>query len=387
MSTELTVRNEATTWSAADVRNQVQLIQQVMHDVMTEGEHYGVVPGTSSKPALFKAGAEKLCLCFRLAPRFRIERIDTGDHREMIVTCTLFNVVTGQECGEGIGSASTRESKYAYRRADRLCPVCGKAAIIKGKAEYGGGWLCFKKKDGCGATFRDGDQAIEGQQTGRVPNPDLPDAYNTIAKMAQKRALVAAVLVATAASDIFTQDLEDTVPAPSPVTAAPTQTKQAPVVPAQAKQVPVKQASTPTSSQKKAEFVAWLQRQDGQLADMGMFEHGDLVKEFLFSVECENTDDLPANIDDANQGTEKVDMCIRLLAAQAIYYHVQRTGIDWKDLQEAYGVSEAALPPNGKKAVACFKHLKAMPTRKQQAPKATATKPEPIVEYDDGEVM
>jgi hypothetical protein len=34
------------------------------------------------------------------------------------------------------------------------CPVCGVVgAIIKGKPEYGGGWLCFQKKGGCGAKF------------------------------------------------------------------------------------------------------------------------------------------------------------------------------------------------------------------------------------------
>ena len=35
------------------------------------------------------------------------------------------------------------------------CPECGKPAIIKGKPEYGGGWLCYKKKDGCGAKWSD----------------------------------------------------------------------------------------------------------------------------------------------------------------------------------------------------------------------------------------
>ena len=34
-----------------------------------------------------------------------------------------------------------------------LCPVCGKDAIIQGKPEYGGGWVCFSKKGGCGAKF------------------------------------------------------------------------------------------------------------------------------------------------------------------------------------------------------------------------------------------
>jgi hypothetical protein len=44
----------------------------------------------------------------------------------------------------------------------------------------------------------------------RIPNPDVADVVNTIQKMAQKRALVAATLIATSASEFFTQDVEDT---------------------------------------------------------------------------------------------------------------------------------------------------------------------------------
>jgi hypothetical protein len=43
----------------------------------------------------------------------------------------------------------------------------------------------------------------------RVPNPDVADVVNTIQKMAQKRALVAATLIATSASEFYTQDVED----------------------------------------------------------------------------------------------------------------------------------------------------------------------------------
>ena len=43
----------------------------------------------------------------------------------------------------------------------------------------------------------------------RIPNPDGADVVNTIQKMAQKRALVAATLIATSASEFFTPDVED----------------------------------------------------------------------------------------------------------------------------------------------------------------------------------
>ena len=43
----------------------------------------------------------------------------------------------------------------------------------------------------------------------RIPNPEVADLVNTIQKMAQKRAVVAATLIATSASEFFTQDVED----------------------------------------------------------------------------------------------------------------------------------------------------------------------------------
>jgi hypothetical protein len=194
--------------SIDDLVAQVQKIQTAMKTVMAEGEHYGVIPGTN-KPTLLKPGAEKLCLLFRLDPEPETIETYQGDHLTVVSRTTLYHIPTGQRLGTGMGSCSTKETKYAYRNATRKCPACGKEAIIKGKEEYGGGWLCFKKKEGCGAKFKDGDSAIETQEAGRIINDDKADQYNTVLKMANKRSLVAAVLNVTAASDIFTQDLED----------------------------------------------------------------------------------------------------------------------------------------------------------------------------------
>ncbi len=46
----------------------------------------------------------------------------------------------------------------------------------------------------------------------RIPNADAADTVNTLQKMAQKRALVAAVLIGVNASEFFTQDVEDLAP-------------------------------------------------------------------------------------------------------------------------------------------------------------------------------
>jgi len=192
------------------IRSQVNLIQEVMRGVMKEGEHYGVIPGCGDKPSLLKSGAEKLSTTFRLAPSYNIEKTDLPNgHREYEVICTLTHINSGVEVGQGVGSCTTMESKYRYRKGEQKCPKCGKEAIIKGKKEYGGGWLCYQKKGGCGAKFQDGDPAIENQNMGRIEHDNPADYFNTVFKMAKKRAYVDAVITSTAASDFFTQDIED----------------------------------------------------------------------------------------------------------------------------------------------------------------------------------
>lgn len=191
------------------VQGQVGRIHSIMTDVMIKDEHYGVIPGCGKKPALLKAGAEKLILTFKLVPETVIDTIDMpGFHREYRSVVTLYSV-SGVKLGNGCGSCSTMESKYRFRTANKTCPECGEEAIIKGKKEYGGGWLCYKAKGGCGFKWEDGAKVIEDQQTGKIEYDNPADYYNTCMKMSKKRGLVDAVLTVTAASDIFTQDIEE----------------------------------------------------------------------------------------------------------------------------------------------------------------------------------
>lgn len=194
----------------ADVKHQISLIQEIMKDAMKSGEHYGVIPGCGDKPSLLKPGAEKLNLTFRMAPDPEIIVKElSGNHREYQLKVRMTSIVTGRFLGAGVGSANTMETKWRFRKAEQKCPKCGKETIIRGKKEYGGGWLCFTKKGGCGAKFKEGDPEIENQTMGRVEHDNPADYYNTCLKMAKKRALVDAVLTVTAASDIFTQDIEE----------------------------------------------------------------------------------------------------------------------------------------------------------------------------------
>jgi hypothetical protein len=192
-------------------------ITEFVSRVLRRDVDYGAIPGTD-KLTLLKPGAEKLTTFFGLSTRFQlIERIEdwTGNDYQgepffyYLYRCQLFR--GDLLIAEADGSCNSREQKYRWREQQRSCPECRQAAIIKGKEEYGGGWLCFKKKGGCGAKFGSGDPAIEGQTVGRIPNPEIADQVNTIQKMGQKRALVAATLMAVNASEFFTQDMEDMI--------------------------------------------------------------------------------------------------------------------------------------------------------------------------------
>jgi hypothetical protein len=211
---------------AGELVERLAVIRDAMENSMVENVDYGVIPGTA-KPTLLKPGAEKLGVLFQLDVQIVNEQAPgPGDHLTVTSKATAYHAPTGTRVGYGEGLCTTRERKYAYRNQQRTCPTCNVAAIIKGKAEYGGGWVCFKKKGGCGAKFADGATEIEGQTVGEIDNPDLPDLWNTAIKMAEKRARVDVILAVTGASALFTQDAEDlsgveTSAAPGPAAQGP----------------------------------------------------------------------------------------------------------------------------------------------------------------------
>lgn len=188
-------------------------VARIQRELMTEGEDYGVIPGTP-KPTLFKPGAEKLCQFYYLVPRF-VERTIEGDgqtvpHLRVRVTCYLHHgTEDGPIVGEGVGAANSWEKKYRYRTAQRECPACGVSGSIRRSRYDDKGWYCWDKAGGCGAKFSADEPDIVRQELGMVDNPDPYDAENTFLKMATKRAQVDAVLRTTATSGLFAQDLED----------------------------------------------------------------------------------------------------------------------------------------------------------------------------------
>ena len=198
--------------TAVQVHDRMALIKDCLKTAMVKGIDYGLIPGCGDRPTLLKPGAEKVLVMFRLRPVIGpndiiVKELGNG-YREYTVYTHVLNS-DGEEVATGVGSCSGHETKYRYRKGSRKCPACGKESIIAGKAEYGGGWLCFAKKGGCGAKFKPGDKTIEGQEVGMVENPDPADQWNTQLKMAVKRSGIAGAISATACSSLFNQDLDN----------------------------------------------------------------------------------------------------------------------------------------------------------------------------------
>lgn len=190
--------------------NRQAMVLEVMDKVMKEGTHYGKIPGCGDKPALFKSGAEKLAMVFRLTPSFTIKQIDHDKgHREYEVVCML------SDGTQGVGVCSTMEGKYRFRgSAKKLTdkPVPNtywdlrKSDPAKAQAMLGGKGFGTAKNEN-GVWF------ITEPTEDKVENDNPADVYNTVLKMAKKRAQVDATLTATGTSDLLTQDIEEMVEA------------------------------------------------------------------------------------------------------------------------------------------------------------------------------
>ena len=173
--------------TAGEIRAQVNLIQDVMRSVMIEGTHYGVIPGTQTH-SLYKAGAEKLLSTFRLAAIPEVEDLGERGEAHYRVVVKVYTPA-GTLVGAGIGECSSQEDKYAWRR-----PVCPEEFELTAEDRRR---IKFAKGQG--------GKVYKNEQVRTNP----ADVRNTVLKMAKKRALVDAVLTVTAASDCFTQDIED----------------------------------------------------------------------------------------------------------------------------------------------------------------------------------
>ncbi|HGH7183824.1 TPA: hypothetical protein ACJMKN_000412 [Bacillus cereus] len=141
--------------SLSEAKERIDLLEQFVKEMMKEGLDYGMIEGFR-KPTLLKPGAEKLCDIFGFSKHVNIvNRIENWVEGIFAyeVKVTLVSKQTGYMEAEGIGTCNNKEQSFI-------------------------------------------DQ-------------DPFSLVNTLLKMAKKRALIDAVLSATRASGLFTQDIED----------------------------------------------------------------------------------------------------------------------------------------------------------------------------------
>ncbi|MGO0715576.1 hypothetical protein P5408_023560 [Bacillus subtilis] len=140
--------------SLAEAKERIDLLQQFVREMMKEGLDYGIIEGFR-KPTLLKPGAEKLCDVFGFSKHVNIiNRIENWEKGIFAyeVKVTLVSKQTGYMEAEGIGTCNNKEQSFIEQ--------------------------------------------------------DPFSLVNTLLKMAKKRALIDAVLSATRASGLFTQDIE-----------------------------------------------------------------------------------------------------------------------------------------------------------------------------------
>jgi len=174
--------------------NMISQFQQLVQSTLKKDHDYGVIPGTQ-KPTLYKPGAEKINMLFKINPEY--EFMDrTADYQTGFfnyeIRCTLFRsivqdgVLIKMPISQGVGSCNSKEKKYRYvtLKESELPVGIDKSTLRKATDKW-------------------------GKTKYTIENPDPCSLANTILKMAKKRAYVDATLQVAALSEIFTQDLED----------------------------------------------------------------------------------------------------------------------------------------------------------------------------------
>lgn len=199
LTAPLAMVSAAATTSIADWKSvvaQVKAVQEVMKAVMKAGVHYGIIPGTGDKPSLYKPGSEVLLSAFKIAVKPKVREIRDGNHITYQIDCVGEHITSGLVIGIGLGEASTAEDKYAWRAS-----VCDEEYDATPEDRRRVKWNKGKR----GYNGKPDEPAWSVKQVRTNP----ADIANTVLKMAKKRAQIDLCLTGLAASDCFTQDIED----------------------------------------------------------------------------------------------------------------------------------------------------------------------------------
>jgi hypothetical protein len=182
----------APTMTVEQARALDEQVRQCTKAVLREGVDYGHIPGTAGdEKTLYRPGAQKLLQWFRLectCERIEVERDDDGRKH---------GITYRAEVGRGLKTAA---------------PVI--LATCEGTADYDESRF-HQPVEQVMAKLRDAEHKWAAKDR-RVPNADRWNNakeyradWNALMKRAQKRAIVGAVVDATAAGGIFTDREED----------------------------------------------------------------------------------------------------------------------------------------------------------------------------------
>jgi hypothetical protein len=267
------VRVRPMSTQVAEVRQNINLIHETMKATMKDGVHYGEIPGCPKK-SLFKPGAEVIMTLFRLCSDPTVEDFSKDGEIRYRVKVQI-TTRDGVFVGSGIGECSSGEEKYMWRSA-----------------------ICQEEFDSTAENlrrikFKKNKFVTEGYEKIQQVRVFAADLANTILKMAKKRALIDAVLTSTAASDIFSQDIEDLPegyvspeetqapqgeqPAPAPAPAPGAQAPAGDVISdAQRKRL---YAIAMSAGMEKDQFKSWLKDNFG-------YEHSTDIKRSQYDEIC-----------------------------------------------------------------------------------------------------
>ena len=171
-------------------------LRQCVRAVLREGTDYGIIPGTSGEKTLWRPGAQKLLQWFGLS--FSCERVDI------------------ERDDQGRKHGITYRATVARRLPDGSLDI---KATCEGTADYDESRF-FQDVETVRARLRDQEHKWAAKDR-RAPNADRWNSareyradWNALMKRAQKRAIVGAVVDATAAGGIFSTGDEDDSPGP-----------------------------------------------------------------------------------------------------------------------------------------------------------------------------
>jgi hypothetical protein len=214
--------------------------EAIVHQVLIKGVDTKPIPGCGDKPVLHDSGAQKILDALELWADYEvIKEVEDWANRFWFYRyrCTARQRGTNIAVSSGIGSCNSRESKYGYRwvpahalpKGTDLSSLKTKGgrisefdfAIQKGEttgkfgkpAEY---WQQFRDAIASGEAKKISKPTKKGEMQAweidgtlyQVINEDVETQVNTIDKMAQKRAKVAAC-IALGFGEHLTQDIEE----------------------------------------------------------------------------------------------------------------------------------------------------------------------------------